>query len=58
MGEASEASCTGYSVTWKSQTRTTFDVKQFAKDHPHLDLSAYFKTSKFRTFKIKEDKAG
>ena len=58
MGEASEASCTGYSVTWKSQTRTTFDVKQFAKDHPHMDLSAYFKTSKFRTFKIKEDKAG
>ena len=58
MGEASEASCTGYSVTWKSQSRTTFDAKQFAKDHPHMDLSAYFKTSKFRTFKIKEDKAG
>ena len=58
MGEASEAACTGYSVTWKNQTRTTFDAKQFAKDHPHMDLSAYFKTSKFRTFKIKEDKAG
>ena len=58
MGEAAEATCTGYSATWKNQTRTTFDAKQFAKDHPHIDLSAYFKTSKFRTFKIKEDKAG
>ena len=58
MGEAAEAACTGYSVTWKSQSRATFDAKQFAKDHPHMDLSAYYKTSKFRVFKIKEDKAG
>lgn len=58
MGEASEASCTGYSVTWKNQSRTTFDAKQFAKDHPRMDLSAYYKTSKFRSFKIKEEKAG
>ena len=57
MGEAAEATCTGYSVTWNNQTRTTFDAKQFAKDHPHMDLSAYYKTSKFRVFKIKEDKA-
>ena len=57
MGEAAEAACTGYSVTWKSQSRATFDAKQFAKDHPHMDLSAYYKTSKFRVFKIKEDKA-
>ena len=57
MGEAAEAACTGYSVTWKSQSCATFDAKQFAKDHPHMDLSAYYKTSKFRVFKIKEDKA-
>ena len=56
MGEAAEAACPGYSVTWKNQSRSTFDAKRFAKDHPQVDLSAYYKTSSFRVFKIKEDK--
>lgn len=57
MGEASSAICPGFSVTWRSQSRTTFDVKRFAKENPGADLSKYYKTSSYRVFKIKEDKA-
>lgn len=57
LGSASAASCTGFSVSWKSQSRTTFDAKRFAKDNPGLDLSAYYKTSSSRVFRIKEEKA-
>ncbi len=45
-----------YRVTWTPQTRQTFDVKEFAKDHPDIDLSNYYKTSKYRTFKVNEIK--
>jgi len=43
----------GYGVTWKSQTRSTFDHKALIRDHPELDCSAYFKLSRFRKFDIK-----
>ena len=56
MGEAEKATCGNFSVLWTPQSRTTFDVKAFSKDHPDLDLSQYFKISKFRRFSIKEDK--
>lgn len=45
-----------YRVSWTAQTRQTFDVKEFAKDHPDIDLSHYYKTSKYRTFKVNEIK--
>ena len=44
-----------YTVIWKSQTRSTFDVKAFSKDHPEMDLSPYYKSSSFRKFSIKEN---
>lgn len=56
MGSAEKAVCTGYSVSWSPQSRSTFDVKAFQKDHPEVDISAYFKTSNFRRFTIKEDR--
>ena len=56
MGEAEKATCGNFSVLWTPQSRSTFDVKAFSKDHPDLDLSQYFKISKFRRFSIKEDK--
>lgn len=45
-----------YRVSWTPQTRQNFDVKEFAKDHPDIDLSHYFKTSNYRTFKVTETK--
>lgn len=46
----------GYNVSWKGQTRKTFDAKRFASDHKNVDLSAYYKESSSRAFKITEKK--
>lgn len=56
LGEITEGSCPGYKITWKSQTRRTFDGKRFALDHPDLDLSRYYKENSIRVLRIKEDK--
>ena len=45
-----------YKVSWKTQTRSTFDSKKFIADHPELDVSKYFKTSNSRPFKVTEKK--
>lgn len=45
-----------YKVSWKTQTRSTFDHKQFTKDHPEVDVSKYFKQSNSRPFKVTEKK--
>ena len=55
LGQASTGACDGFSVTWKNQTRMLFDVNRFAKDHPGMDLSAYYKASISRPFKIKKE---
>lgn len=56
LGEASGGSSNRYKVTWSSSTRSTFDSKRFAAEHRDIDLSAYFKTSSYRTFKVTENK--
>lgn len=43
-----------HKVTWKCQTRSTFDAKSFARDHPNVDLSRYYKQNQTRVFKIVE----
>jgi putative phage-type endonuclease len=48
--------CGAYQINWKGQKRRTFQVKDFAKDYPDIDLDGYYKTSKFRKFEIKEAK--
>ena len=57
MGDAESAECGRYSVSWAAQSRSTFDAKAFAKDHPDADLGKYYKQTTFRRFSIKEDKA-
>lgn len=39
-------------ITWKAQSRSTFQVDEFQKDYPEIDLSNYYKVSNFRMFKI------
>lgn len=56
LGDNELGTAEGYTVTWKKQTRNTFDTKKFAKDHPDMDLSEYYKHSDYRVFKIKEEK--
>lgn len=54
LKEAESGACDGYKISWKEQSRSTFDVKAYMTDHPKQDLSAYFKTSTSRIFRIRE----
>lgn len=52
LGEAGRGESEGYKVTWTSSSRSTFDSKRFAKEHADIDLSEYYKSSSYRTFKV------
>lgn len=54
MGESGRGECNRFKVTWTSSTRSTFDHKRFAADHPQMDLTSYYKSTSTRTFKINE----
>ena len=43
-----------HKVSWVSAERNTFDTKAFLADHPGADLSKYYKSSSYRTFKVTE----
>lgn len=45
-----------YKVSWKTQSRSSFDHKKFIKDHPQMDVSKYFKTTNTRPFRVTEKK--
>ena len=53
MGEAERGDCGIYSVSWKSQTRRTFQTQEFTKAHPEIDLEPFYKQSIARPFKVK-----
>jgi hypothetical protein len=42
-------------VTWKNQSRSSFDTKGFSKDHPDL-VEKYTKSSTFRVLRVKGEK--
>lgn len=54
LGAAEAGASDRFQVTWKPQSRKTFDVKRFSEDNPDIDLEDYYKTSTFRKFTIKE----
>lgn len=54
MGESGGGECEGFKVSWKSQSRSTFDSKRFAKENPDVDLSGYYKTTNTRVFRVSE----
>lgn len=56
LGDNERGYCGRFTVDWKGQSRQTFDPRAFAKDHPDMDLSSYYKTTNFRKFAVKEDK--
>ena len=56
LGECATGEGEKYKVSWKTQTRSTFDSKSFIKDHPEVDVSKYYKTSNSRPFKVTEKK--
>ena len=52
LGEAETGTTDHYKVIWKSQSRSTFDAKRFAADHPNLKLDDYWKATSSRAFRI------
>lgn len=40
-------------VTWKPQTRSSFQKEAFKKAHPEIDLEPYYSTSTSRVFRVK-----
>ena len=56
MGECSCLLAGGHKVTWKNQTRTSFDYKRLIEDNPEEDYSGYFKSSVSRVFRATEKK--
>lgn len=56
LGECAIGEGDRYKVSWKTQSRSTFDSKRFIKDHPEVDVSKYFKTTNSRPFRVTEKK--
>ncbi len=54
LGEIGGGNSDRFKVSWKPQSRTTFDHRRFATDNPDVDLSEYFKSSTTRTFRVTE----
>lgn len=56
LGECARGEGEKYKVSWKTQHRQTFDSKRFIADHPEMDVSAYYKSSASRPFKVTQKK--
>lgn len=56
LREAERGRCGSYTVSWKSQTRSTFQAKAFARAYPGIDLTPFYQTSSSRPFKVMETK--
>lgn len=54
LGDCEVGVCGNYRITWRSQSRKTFDTKKFAADHPEMDLGSYYRNTNYRVFGIKE----
>ena len=54
MGASERGTAGNFSVSWKSQTRMTFDRKSFEKDHGEIP-SKYMKSTESRTFRFKKE---
>jgi putative phage-type endonuclease len=56
LGECARGEGEKYKVSWKTQYRNTFDHKRFIADHQNMDVSAYYKKTNSRPFKVTEKK--
>ena len=52
LGQAQYGESNSYKVSWKMQSRTTYDTKRLFAEHPELDAAKYQKQSQYRTFKV------
>lgn len=52
MGDYDSGVCGGFKVSWKSQQRSTFQAKDFQRQHPEIPLDGFYKISSSRPFKV------
>lgn len=52
MGENDSGVCSGFKVSWKTQQRSTFQAKDFQRQHPEIPLDGFYKISSSRPFKV------
>jgi len=52
MGENEKGVYNDFKISWKTQGKSTFDVKAFKAEYPHINLDKYYKTSTSRPFKL------
>lgn len=57
MGAAEHADCGTWNISWKEQSRTTFDWKKYQAEHPTAVLKPYLNESGSRVLRITERKA-
>ena len=57
LGETERGTVGDWTVSCKTQTRSSFQAKQFAADHPDIDLSDYYKVSTSRVYRVTEKPA-
>lgn len=55
IGDSWHGNCEGFSISYKPQTRKTFDWKKLQKERPEIPLDGYFKYSISRTLKIAKE---
>lgn len=55
MGDAAGGSCELANISWKTQSRKSFDAKRFAKENPMLNIEKYYNYSTVRPFKVTEN---
>lgn len=56
MEDAERGDFDKFKVSWKQQSRKTFDSAAFSAAHPEIDLSGYYKESSSRIFRVTESK--
>ena len=52
LGDNERGLCGRWTVSWKSQTRSTLNAKALQADHPEYNLAPYYKTTAVRPFKV------
>lgn len=52
MGDNDSGVCSGFRVSWKTQQRSTFQAKDFQRQHPEIPLDGFYKISSSRPFKV------
>lgn len=52
MGASERGECGDFTVTWKHQRRTSYDMGRLTADHPDIDIAEYTRTTQTRVFKI------